>query len=446
MISLVNKYDVPVPRYTSYPTVPAWNLAGFSKEGYVSKIKASFKQANEGISLYIHLPYCESLCTYCGCNTRITVNHRLELPYIESVIAEWKLYLKVFEGQPVIREIHLGGGTPTFFSPENLKFLVESILETAQIHADYQFSFEGHPNNTTFEHLQALYEVGFTRVSFGVQDVDYKVQKAINRLQPIENLEKVTLWARSIGYTSINFDLIYGLPFQTIFGVKNTVDVVESLKPDRIAFYSYAHVPWTKPGQRAYSEEDIPTGTEKHKLNLIGQAMLKAIGYESIGMDHFALPNDSLTVARATGRLHRNFMGYTESRTSFMIGLGVSAISDIGNAYAQNVKSIEGYKEIIEKGELPVFKGHLSTKGELKTKEVILDIACNSLIQLSDYLNLSEAKKETFMTFVEDGLVEKFCLNYRVTPKGMNLLRNICSVFDEYYVADQGEKQFSQAV
>ncbi|MFT6828568.1 MAG: oxygen-independent coproporphyrinogen-3 oxidase [Roseivirga sp.] len=446
MISLIKKYDLPVPRYTSYPTVPAWDLVGFSKQGYESRVRTSFSEAKDGISLYIHLPYCESLCTYCGCNTRITINHKVERPYIESVIAEWKLYLKVFDGEPVIREIHLGGGTPTFFSPENLKFLIESILETAQVHEDYQFSFEGHPNNTTFEHLQALYEVGFTRVSFGVQDVDFKVQKAINRLQPIENIERVTKWASSIGYTSVNFDLIYGLPFQTIYNIKNTIDVVESLMPDRIAFYSYAHVPWTRPGQRAYSEEHIPMGTDKHKLNIIGQALLKAIGYEAIGMDHFALPNDSLTIARATGRLHRNFMGYTESRTSFMIGLGVSSISDIGTAYAQNVKSIEGYREIIEKGELPIFKGHLLTKQELKTKEVILDIACNGLFQLNDYLSLSELKKESIMTMVEDGLLEKFCLNYRVTTKGMNFLRNICSVFDEYYIPDQGEKQFSQAV
>ena len=221
MISLINKYDVPVPRYTSYPTVPSWDLTGFSKQGYESRIRASFKEAKEGISLYIHLPYCESLCTYCGCNTRITINHKLERPYIDSVIAEWNLYLKVFDGEPIIREIHLGGGTPTFFSPENLKFLIESILETAQVHEDYQFSFEGHPNNTTFEHLQALFEVGFTRVSFGVQDIDFKVQKAINRLQPIENIERVTKWARSIGYTSVNFDLIYGLPFQTIYNITN---------------------------------------------------------------------------------------------------------------------------------------------------------------------------------------------------------------------------------
>jgi oxygen-independent coproporphyrinogen-3 oxidase len=304
MISLINKYDVPVPRYTSYPTVPAWDVTGFTKDVYESRIRTAFQEAKEGISLYIHLPYCESLCTYCGCNTRITVNHRLELPYIEAVIAEWALYIAILGSKPVVREIHLGGGTPTFFSPENLRYLVETILETVEVHPDYQFSFEGHPNNTTFEHLQALHDVGFTRVSFGVQDVDFKVQKAINRLQPIENLEKVTQWARTIGYTSVNFDLIYGLPFQTIYGIKNTIEVVETLMPDRIAFYSYAHVPWTKPGQRAYSEENIPTGSDKHKLNLLGQALLKAIGYESIGMDHFALPNDSLTVARATGRLH----------------------------------------------------------------------------------------------------------------------------------------------
>ncbi|KYG85759.1 coproporphyrinogen III oxidase [Roseivirga seohaensis] len=447
MIDLVKKYDVPVPRYTSYPTVPAWDVNSFQLEEYKGWLKASFQQTKEeGISLYLHLPYCESLCTYCGCNTRITINHKVELPYIESLLKEWKLYLDLFGEKPLVREIHLGGGTPTFFSPENLRYLMESILDTVDVHPDYQFSFEGHPNNTTYEHLVALYEVGFTRVSYGVQDVDFKVQKAINRLQPLENIEKVTKAAREIGYTSVNFDLIYGLPFQTIYGIKQTMDVVKTFMPDRIAFYSYAHVPWVKPGQRAYSEENIPQGEEKHKLNMLGQALLLDMGYQAIGMDHFALPEDPLCQARSKGRLHRNFMGYTESRTNFMIGLGVSSISDIGVAYAQNVKSVEGYRAKVEAGELPMFKGHLITVPEMEAKQLILDIACSARIQMRHVLELNSEKYTAFNQMADEGLIERFCLNYQVTKKGMMFLRNICALFDDYYEPQSGNKLFSQAV
>jgi len=447
MIDLVKKYDVPVPRYTSYPTVPAWDVNAFQLEEYKGRLKASFQQTKEeGISLYLHLPYCESLCTYCGCNTRITINHKVELPYIESLLKEWKLYLNLFGEKPLVREIHLGGGTPTFFSPENLRYLMESILDTVDVHPDYQFSFEGHPNNTTYEHLVALYEVGFTRVSYGVQDVDFKVQKAINRLQPLENIEKVTKAAREIGYTSVNFDLIYGLPFQTIYGIKQTMDVVKTFMPDRIAFYSYAHVPWVKPGQRAYSEENIPEGEEKHKLNMLGQALLLDMGYQAIGMDHFALPEDPLYQARSKGRLHRNFMGYTESRTNFMIGLGVSSISDIGAAYTQNVKSVEGYRAKVEAGEFPMFKGHLMAVPEMEAKKLILDIACSARIQMRDVLELNSEKYTAFNQMADEGLIERFCLNYQVTNKGMMFLRNICALFDAYYEPENRGKLFSKAV
>lgn len=447
MIDLVKKYDVPVPRYTSYPTVPAWDVNTFELEEYKTRMKASFEGTREeGVSLYLHLPYCESLCTYCGCNTRITINHRVELPYIESLLKEWQLYLNLFGEKPLVREIHLGGGTPTFFSPENLKYLMESILDTVDVHPDYQFSFEGHPNNTTYEHLVALYDVGFTRVSFGVQDVDFKVQKAINRLQPLENVEKVTNAAREIGYTSVNFDLIYGLPFQTIYSVKQTMDMVAQLKPDRIAFYSYAHVPWVKPGQRAYSETNLPSGEEKNKLNMLGQALMLNMGYKSIGMDHFALPEDPLCQARSKGRLHRNFMGYTESRTDFMIGLGVSSISDVGVAYGQNVKSVEGYRAKVEAGEFPVFKGHIMTVPEIESKRLILDIACSSRIHMRDVIELSVEKYTAFNQMVDEGLIERYCLNYQVTTKGMMFLRNICTLFDDYFEAESSSEMFSRAV
>ena len=267
--TLIQKYNVPGPRYTSYPTVPFWDKEGISSNNWIKTVQHSFYESNttKGISIYIHLPFCESLCTFCACHKRITKRHELEDPYIKTLLKEWQLYLDLFSEKPVLRELHLGGGTPTYFSPENLSRLMNSILNAVDLHQEYEFSFEGHPNNTTKEHLQTLYDLGFKRVSYGVQDYAEKVQIAINRVQPFENVQHVTEWAREIGYTSISHDLIFGLPFQTkndiIDSIKKTVD----LKPERIAFYSYAHVPWIKGvGQRGFDEKDLPKDNTKREL------------------------------------------------------------------------------------------------------------------------------------------------------------------------------------
>ncbi len=342
---LLRKYDVPTPRYTSYPAVPHWDVDSFSQEKWIHAVRTCFQETNDskGISLYIHLPFCESLCTYCACTKRITINHQVEIPYIQGVLKEWEQYKTIFGKKPVIRELHLGGGTPTFFSAQNLKWLITSILEDASVHEDFEFSFEGHPNNTTREHLETLYNLGFKRVSFGVQDLDEKVQKTINRIQPFENLQYVTEAAREIGYTSVSFDLIYGLPFQTPFSVSDTIEKVLTLKPDRLSFYSYAHVPWLQPGQRGYDEYDLPGGSLKRHLYEIGRHLMKKQDYADIGMDHFALRHDALFRAHVQGNLHRNFMGYTTTNTELLIGLGASAISDAKYAYGQNIKKTEDY-------------------------------------------------------------------------------------------------------
>ncbi|MEO8760911.1 MAG: oxygen-independent coproporphyrinogen III oxidase, partial [Bacteroidia bacterium] len=365
-MNLISKYNTPTPRYTSYPTVPYWDVIPTVEE-WKQSVKFSFKESNnaQGISLYIHLPYCESLCTYCGCNTRITINHKVETPYIEAVLKEWNLYCLLFDEKPRIKEIHLGGGTPTFFSPENLKILIDGILSKAEIFDKADFSFEAHPNNTTFTHLETLYNLGFRRVSFGIQDFDPKVQQIINRIQSFEQVEKVVAEARSIGYTSINFDLIYGLPLQTRNSVTDTINKVQLLKPDRIAFYSYAHVPWIKPGQRSFTEADLPVDVEKRELYEIGCTKFKELGYEEIGMDHFALPSDSLCKAIKENTLHRNFMGYTHNSTQLMIGLGVSSISDTWYAFAQNVKTVEKYLAKVNASEFPLFRGHVLSKEDL---------------------------------------------------------------------------------
>ncbi|WP_245587016.1 coproporphyrinogen-III oxidase family protein [Pelistega indica] len=295
--TLINKYNIPGPRYTSYPTVPYWDEESFSKDRYIETLKRSFEESNdnEGISLYLHLPFCESLCTFCACHKRITKKHEVEDPYIQAILKEWRMYLDILGRKPKIKEIHLGGGTPTFFSEANLHHLLTTIFSTADLAEHPELSFEGHPNNTRRTHLQTLYDLGFRRVSFGVQDYDPIVQKAIHRIQPAENVLNVTNAAREIGYTSVSHDLIFGLPFQTWKSMENTIRRTIAQKPDRLAFYSYAHVPWIKGnGQRGYDENDLPSGEEKRALYENGKALLEELGYVEIGMDHFSLPSDDL--------------------------------------------------------------------------------------------------------------------------------------------------------
>ena len=433
LTELIKKYDVPVPRYTSYPTVPCWDTAHFSTEKWIDAVSRSFSESNDvkGVSLYIHLPFCESLCTYCACNTRITKNHKVELHYIRTILKEWSIYKKIFGRRPLIRELHLGGGTPTFFSAENLKWLISDILEDANIHDDYEFSFEGHPNNTTAEHLKTLAGLGFRRVSFGVQDLDEKVQRTINRIQPFANLQEATHLSRINAYTSVSYDLIYGLPFQTPATITDTVEKVLTLKPDRVSFYSYAHVPWLRPGQRGYEDADLPTDIVKRHLYETGRVLLKSKGYEDVGMDHFALPHDPLFKAQHNGRLHRNFMGYTTNETDLLIGLGTSAISDAKYAYAQNAKKVEEYAGAIANNALAVFKGHLQTEQDLQLKKCILAVACEGKVRQQDLLSISD--EEIFWALdkmKQEGILSANIDGFQVTSLGRAFVRNVCSVFD----------------
>lgn len=431
---LIKKYNVPGPRYTSYPTVPYWDSPP-TIEDWKAEVHDSFLETNnkEGISLYIHLPYCESLCTYCGCNTRITVNHNVEKAYILSLLKEWELYLEIFGETPRIKEIHLGGGTPTFFSAEHLKILLDGILSSAIATKDAEFSFEAHPNSTTESHLQTLYDIGFRRMSLGIQDFDPHVQDIVNRIQTFETVKKVTEQARKIGFTSINFDLIYGLPMQKKASVIDTIRKVKLLNPDRIAFYSYAHVPWIKPGQRKFTENDLPKDEEKRELYETGRNMLEESGYEEIGMDHFALKTDSLYQASRNGTLHRNFMGYTHSYTQLMIGLGVSSISDSWYAYAQNVKTVEEYHKLLNEGKLPIFRGHILNEEDLILRKHILNIICRYSTSWQNESEQCEAiydSLERLKEMEKDGLVIISPFHLQVTEKGKPFIRNICMAFD----------------
>lgn len=431
---LIKKYDVPVPRYTSYPTVPCWDTESFTTQGWWDAVERCFGESNstKGISLYIHLPFCESLCTYCACNTRITKNHAVEEKYIAALLSEWAMYKKHFKETPVIREIHLGGGTPTFFNSGNLARLIKSLIAGCVIHPKHEFSFEGHPNNTTSEQLQILFDLGFERVSFGVQDLDIRVQTAINRIQPLENLTRVVEQSRSIGYKSISFDLVYGLPYQTLASVTDTVNKIIALKPDRLAFYSYAHVPWMRPGQRGYEDADLPSDVVKRSLYEAGRKLFHDNGYVDIGMDHFALPHDALNVALKQGTLHRNFMGYTTNQTDLLIGLGTSSISDARYAYAQNIKKVEDYEAKVQAGEAAILKGHLQTEEDRFIRRVILDIACKGWLtdeQLSQVLD--PRIKSELEPFLDEGLITLADSGLSVTEAGRIFIRNICYVFDK---------------
>jgi oxygen-independent coproporphyrinogen-3 oxidase len=434
--SLIEKYNVPGPRYTSYPTVPYWNNDTFSSKLWKSSVKQSFDESNskEGISLYIHLPFCESLCTFCGCHKRITKQHDVESPYINAILKEWSLYLDLFDKKPIIKELHLGGGTPTFFSPEHLKQLINGILKLSILAENHEFSFEGHPNNTTREHLQALYDVGFRRVSYGVQDYNEKVQKAIHRIQPFENVKRATEDAREIGYTSVGHDIIFGLPFQELEHVKTTILNTNSLLPDRLAFYSYAHVPWIKGnGQRGFKDSDLPSARLKREQYELGKRMLAEVGYHEIGMDHFALTSDSLYQSMTNGNLHRNFMGYTASKTQLMIGLGVSAISDSWYGFAQNVKSIEEYYHLLKEQILPVFRGHILSDEDLIIRRHILNLMCDfKTTWSSNHLYFKELP-DVLIKLKEmehDGILEIEKDSIKILPEGRPFVRNVCMAFD----------------
>ena len=453
MNSLIDKYNIPGPRYTSYPTVPYWENENFTSEKWQSTVIRAFNESNaeEGISIYIHLPFCENLCTFCACHKRITKQHSVETPYLESVLKEWNLYLDLFSQSAIsnqqsaeqkaecgkqkakLKELHLGGGTPTFFSPENLKILLEGIFSTVEIAENPEFSFEGHPNNTTKEHLQTLYDLGFRRCSFSVQDYDLKVQKAINRIQPFENVKNVTEWAREIGYRSVSHDLVFGLPHQSWEAMEFTIRKTLELKPDRLAFYSYAHVPWIKGvGQRGFDENDLPSGEEKRKLYENGKKLLQDLGYIEVGMDHFSLESDDLYQSLIQKKLHRNFMGYTSSNTQLMVGLGMSAISDSWYGFAQNEKTVEDYQKRVEEGKIPVFRGHILNEEDLIIRRHILNLMCQLETTFTDKNTFAELPEalEKLKEMQEDGLVELGDNFVKITEKGRVFTRNVAMAFD----------------
>ena len=445
---LFAKYDVPAPRYTSYPTVPYWT-DNPSTDFWLEELRKAFAVDTMTWSVYLHIPFCETLCTFCGCNTSITKDHSREEPYVGLIHKEWNAYLKAIPQmaeRPIV-QFHLGGGTPTFLSPMNLRRLLEPMLagmKTDSTH--FEGAIEVDPRRTTRDQLVVLRELGFTRVSMGVQDFNPEVQRLVNRKQPRELTETLTRQARELGFESVNFDLIYGLPRQTPESIAEMARVTLELRPDRIALYSFAMVPWIKPAQRLFKDEDLPTGADKRRLYEISREILLSGGYREIGMDHFALPDDSLSRSEQSGHLHRNFMGYADRRTDVLLGLGVSAISEAPGCFHQNEKVLPVYERRVQNGEIPTFRGHILSANDRLRREQILRFMTRWEVELE-----SDAQVEDVGTFlrslIDDGLVRIEGRTLRLSEQGRPFLRNACMALDDRLrkMAPQ-TKVFSQSV
>lgn len=427
---LLEKYDVPVPRYTSYPTVPQWRDTP-TTDAWVQSIERAAAHPSAALSVYVHLPFCESLCSFCGCNNVITRDHSREAPYVDAVLAELRTYVErvpALRGQP-FQQLHFGGGTPTFMSAPSLSRLVRGIYELLPrdpVH--FEASVEVDPRVTDEQQLKILRELDFRRISLGVQDIDAEVQHLINRVQPIEMTERLCKAARALDYESVNFDLIYGLPGQTLESIATLAQQVIRLDPDRLAVYSFARVPWIKPAQRRFKDEQIPAGAEKRALYEAIREPLVAAGYVEIGLDHFARPTDALSTAATSGRLHRNFMGYTEVHTTTLLGLGVSSISETPDCYHQNEKVLTTYERRVFGGEIPTLRGHMLSADDQRRRETIATLMTRFRVPMADVVADAKAVDD----LIADGIVEIADGMLIVPERGRPFLRNIATAFDSH--------------
>lgn len=443
---LFAKYDIPAPRYTSYPTVPYWGVAP-TQEQWLTHLRNGLDGGKNSWSMYIHVPYCESLCTFCGCNTIITKDHKKEDPYVQLVLKEWELYRKLVPdfSKAQLQGIHLGGGTPTFLSAEHLKALLTPILEHTKRDEHFEGSIEVDPRRTNREQLETLYKLGFRRISLGVQDFNPEIQRLVNRLQSFEETESITRYAREIGFTSVNYDLIYGLAKQTLETMKHTIEQTKKLRPNRIALYSFALVPWIKPAQRLFKDEDLPVGKDKRDLYEYARTELLNFGYVEVGMDHFALPDEALAIAMKNGKLHRNFMGYTDQKSQVMLGLGVSSISESPQSFHQNEKLLPKYEELLNAGQIPTSRGHILTDEDVDRRQQIL-----SLMTTYEVVMTPEQKQlapEFLKEMISDNLLKIEGDKVKVTENGKPFLRNICIFFDEHLKRNKPQTRiFSQSL
>jgi oxygen-independent coproporphyrinogen-3 oxidase len=434
---LLSRYDQPGPRYTSYPTAPVWS-SEFGPEDHRDSLVRANEQDGAGMSLYVHLPFCRSMCFYCGCSVIISRDPKSGDRYVEEVLKEAALARTILSANRPVVQHHWGGGTPTFLQPEQIERLFRGLLSIYPHTDDAEISIEVDPRVTTVRQLEVLRECGFNRISMGVQDFDAEVQEAINRIQPYELTRDLVVASRELGFASVNLDMVYGLPHQTPKKFAASIEQVLSLRPDRLACYGYAHVPWLKKHQEVISVEDLPRGADKLDLYLLSLNAFQDAGYEAIGMDHFALPEDGLVKAANAGQLHRNFMGYATHKAEDMLSFGVTSISEIAGAFAQNVKQLNQYREHLNAGRLPVERGMRRSSEDEQRRAIILDLMCRFRLDYADHGG-AESFCERYQTalqalapFEQDGLIELDAKGIRVTPLGRLFVRNVAMPFDAY--------------
>lgn len=447
---LVRKFSTAGPRYTSYPTAPQFHER-VGPEEYRNKLRNL--DSAEPLAIYVHVPFCESLCYYCGCNIQITKTHDRARPYVEALIAELGLVQSALGSRRRLRQMSWGGGTPTFLTVSEIDALARAIRESFEFEEGADISIEVDPRVTTKAQLEKLREHGFTRVSLGVQDFDPEVQQAIHRIQPETETVGLLESSRSLGFRGINFDLIYGLPLQTVESFKKTVLSVVRARPDRIALFNYAHLPSLIPHQKLLERFRVPIADERIELFLVAFDILIEAGYRAIGMDHFAVPEDELAVALDRGELYRNFQGYVARKTSQLIGLGASAIGEVDDCYFQNVKRADEYETRIRSGGFATLRGVAASDEDVRRKWIIQSLMCRFRLEKDEYLSNFGEKIEArysaewgkLAAFLADGVLEKTEAGYRVTDLGRLFIRNVAMVFDAY-LAPQDGIRFSQTV
>ena len=435
--SLAKKYSISGPRYTSYPTAPQWTET-FDAEKYRARL-ATVK-SDLPFAMYVHIPFCEALCYYCGCNIQITKDHGRSGSYVEALIAEMKAVASAIPFRASLSQVSWGGGTPTFLTVSEIARLYAGLKEHFDVAKEAEVSIEIDPRVTSDEQLALLRGLGFNRVSLGVQDFNPEVQKAVNRVQPEEMTEKMLRTCRELGYSGINFDLIYGLPHQTLASFQKTVDSIVRIRPDRIALYNYAHLPALRPHQKILDALPKPEADERLEIFTTAYDRLLKAGYRSIGMDHFALPEDELSIALDKGTLYRNFMGYTVKRGAGLIGIGASAIGEIAGAYVQNIREAKPYEEAVEKTGFSVFRGFTLSEEDRRRQWIIQNLMCRFELSYAEYRerfggdfeSLYDEELSAVEKFVPDGIVSVDEHSIRVTETGRLFARNLAMAFDAY--------------
>ena len=453
---LLRRYDVAGPRYTSYPTADRF-VEAFTAADYV----AALEQRRDGLSgtayplsLYVHIPFCESLCYYCACNKIITKHHERGEEYLRYLSREVELNAAHLGTGQTVSQLHLGGGSPTFLNDDELRSLMRMLRHNFEFVPGGEYSIEIDPRTVTRARLATLAELGFNRLSFGVQDFEPVVQKAVHRIQPAEQVFDLVAEARALGFESVNVDLIYGLPKQTPETFARTLAQVSQLRPDRIALYAYAHLPERFKPQRRIHAQELPPAASKLAMLDAALKTLMHNGYDYVGMDHFALPEDPLSVAKRQGRLHRNFQGYSTQPDCDLVALGVSSIGRVGATYSQNVKTLDEYYDLLNQGRLPIARGLALTRDDLLRRSVIMALMCQGSVQFEsiEVAHLIEFKRyfanelAQMETMQDQGLVRMDAHGIQVTELGWFFVRGVAMVFDKYLQADRNRARFSKII